>query len=109
MDAVYQRGQATAAEILEALPDPPSYSAVRALLRILEGKGHLRHRRRGSRYVYAPVVSRQAARSTALTRVVQTFFSGSHLNAVAALTEELSETDLDELEAMLAQARKEGR
>lgn len=111
MDVVYQGGQATAAEILDALPDPPSYSAVRALLRILEEKGHLRHHQRGLRYVYVPTVSRPVAQRTAARHLVQTFFNGSARNAVATLIDEsgLSRTELDELQAMIAQARKECR
>ena len=77
MDALHQRGRATAAEVLAALPDAPSYSAVRALLRILEEKGHVKHRREGARYVYLPRASRETARRSALKRVVSTFFQGS--------------------------------
>ena len=111
MDVVYQRGEATAAEALEALPDPPSYSAVRALLRVLEGKGHVRHRRQGPRYVFLPTVSRETARRSALARVVQTFFDGSNQAAVAALIDQssLSRADLDRLEHLIDRARQEGR
>ena len=111
MDVVYQRGEATAAEVLEALPDPPSYSAVRALLRVLEGKGHVRHRRQGPRYVFLPTVSRETARRSALARVVQTFFDGSNQAAVAALIDQssLSRADLDRLEHLTDRARQEGR
>src|SRR5438445_9079288 len=87
MDILYAGRQATAAEVLAALPDPPSYSSVRALLRILEEKGHVRHVRDGMRYVYAPRVSRQAASRSALKRVVATFFQGSVAQAMAALLE----------------------
>lgn len=111
MDVVYQRGEATAAEVLDALPDPPSYSAVRALLRVLEGKGHVRHRRQGPRYVFLPTVSRETARRSALARVVQTFFDGSNQAAVAALIDQstLSQADLDRLEHLIDRARQEGR
>ena len=111
MDVVYQRGEATAAEVLEALPDPPSYSAVRALLRVLEGKGHVRHRRQGPRYVFLPTVARETARRSALARVVQTFFDGSNQAAVAALIDQssLSRADLDRLEHLIDRARQEGR
>src|SRR5437667_12174301 len=85
MDALHARGNATAAEVLSALPDPPSYSAVRALLRILEEKGHVRHRREGARYVYVPRTSPESARRSALQRVVSTFFQGSVAQAMAAL------------------------
>ena len=111
MDVVYRQGQATAAEVLDALPDPPSYSAVRALLRVLEDKGHLRHRREGARYVFLPTVPRETARRSALARVVQTFFGGSTQAAVAALIDQssLSETDLDRLKDLIDRARQEGR
>ena len=111
MDVVYQHGQATAAEVLDALPDPPGYSSVRALLRVLEGKGHLRHRRQGPRYVFVPTVSRETARRSALARVVQTFFDGSTQATVAALIDQssMSPADLDRLEDLIDRARQEGR
>ena len=111
MDVVYQHGQATVAEVLDALPDPPSYSSVRALLRVLEGKGHLRHRRQGPRYVFVPTVSRETARRSALARVVQTFFDGSTQATVAALIDQssMSPADLDRLEDLIDRARQEGR
>ena len=113
MDILHARREATAAEVLATLPDPPSYSAVRALLRILEEKGHTRHRREGARYVYMPRVSRLNASRSALKRVVSTFFQGSTAQAVAALLEtadtELSDTELEKLQQIIKQARKEGR
>ena len=111
MDVVYQYGQATAAKVLDALPDPPSYSTVRALLRVLEVKGHVRHRRQGPRYVFRPTVPRETARRSALARVVQTFFEGSEQAAVAALLDQasLSGADLDRLETLIDRARQEGR
>lgn len=111
MDVVYQHGRATAAEVLDALPDPPSYSAVRALLRVLEEKGHLRHRRDGARYVFLPTVPRETARRSALARVVRTFFGGSTEAAVAALIDQssLSRADLDRLQDLIDRARQEGR
>ncbi len=113
MDVLHARGQATAAEVLAALPDPPGYSAVRALLRILEEKGHIRHRRDGARYVYLPRVSRETASRCALNRVVSTFFQGSVAQAMAALLEtsdtQLSDADLTKLQQIIQQARKEGR
>ena len=113
MDAIHARGRATAAEVLAALPDPPSYSAVRALLRILEEKGHLKHRNEGARYVYLPRLSRQTASRSALKRVVSTFFAGSVAQAMAALLEtadaDLGEPELQKLLQMIEQARKEGR
>ena len=113
MDIIYQQGQATAAEVMERLPDPPSYSAVRALLRVLEDKGHLRHEEQGPRYVYLPTLPRDKARSSALKQVVQTFFEGSTEQAVAALLgmspAALSDEELDRLARLIDQARKEGR
>ena len=113
MDALHQRGRATAAEVQAALPEAPSYSAVRALLRILEEKGHIKHRREGARYVYLPRASRETARRSALKRVVSTFFQGSVTQAMAALLEtadtRLSDSEFHELRQMIHQARKEGR
>jgi len=113
MDVLHARSAATAAEVQAALPDPPGYSAVRALLRILEEKGHVRHRQEGARYIYLPCVSRQAASRSALKRVVATFFRGSVTQAMAALLEqadtELSEAELAKLQSMIHQAKKEGR
>jgi predicted transcriptional regulator len=111
MDVLYARGSATAAEVRDALPDPPSYSAVRALLRILEEKGHARHEPQGPRYVYLPQVSRERARKSALRRVVSTFFEGSAAQAAAALidSESLTKNDLVRLSALIEKARREGR
>src|SRR5437868_2296202 len=85
MDVIYRRGQATVAEVLAGLPDPPSYSSVRTLLKLLEAKGQLRHEASGPRYVYIPTLSRDKARRSALRNVVKTFFDGSTEEAVAAL------------------------
>jgi predicted transcriptional regulator len=113
MDVIYRRGQATAAEVLEELPDPPSYSAVRAMLRVLEDKGHVRHEQQGPRYVFLPTVPRQRARRFALKQLVHTFFDGSTEQAVAALLDlssrKLSDAELDRLARMIEQAREEGR
>jgi predicted transcriptional regulator len=111
MDVIYARGQATAAEVTAALPDPPSYSAVRALLRILEQKGHLRHQEEGPRYVFLPTVSRERARKSALRNLVRTFFDGSPAQAAAALIDqaELSGADVARLEELIDKAKKEGR
>jgi predicted transcriptional regulator len=111
MDVIYRRGRATAAEVLEDIPDPPSYSAVRALLRLLEDKGHVHHEQDGPRYVYLPTVNRERARRSALTHVVRTFFDGSATDAVAALldTDAMDHAELDRLSALIEQARKEGR
>jgi predicted transcriptional regulator len=113
MDAIYQMGEATAQEVLGRLPEPPSYSAVRALLRILEDKGHVRHRRDGQRYVYAPTVPRDRARVSALRQMVRTFFDGSPGAAAAALLDlsraDLTDAELAKLETLVERARKEGR
>ena len=111
MDIVYARGQATAAEVIEAMPDPPSYSAVRALLRILEQKGHLRHLQDGPRYVFVPTVSRDRARRSALRNLVRTFFDGSSAQAAAALIDQsqLSDDEFKRLAEAIDKARREGR
>ena len=113
MNIIYQKGNATAAEVLKGLPDPPSYSAVRALLKVLETKGHLKHRQDGPRYVFFPRLSREKAKKSALKHLVRTFFDGSTEEAVAALLSvsksELSDEDLDRLKHLIDQARQEGR
>jgi predicted transcriptional regulator len=113
MDIVYRLGTATASDVLDHLDDPPSYSAVRALLRILEEKGHLRHEQNGPRYVYLPTVSRDRARRSALRGMIKTFFDGSPEQAVAALLDlsasKMSEEELDRLGELIENARKEGR
>ena len=113
MDIVYRKGQATAGEILDAMVDPPSYSAVRATLSVLERKGHLRHEDDGTRYVYKPTMNRDKAKASALDHVVSTFFDGSVTSVVAALLErpkrEIPKAELDELFALIEQARREGR
>jgi len=109
MDVIYERRQATAAEVTEAIPDPPSYSAVRALLRILEQKGYLRHEQQGLRYVFIPTARRDTARKSALKGIVRTFFNGSVEQTVAALLgqQKLSPEELERLSALIDKARKE--
>ena len=113
MDAIYRLGSATAQEVLDNIPDPPSYSAVRALLRVLEDKGHLRHHQAGPRYVHSPTVPREKARATALEQVVRTFFDGSTERAMAALLDlsidGLTEQELERLQTLIDRARTEGR
>ncbi|HKD20058.1 MAG TPA: BlaI/MecI/CopY family transcriptional regulator [Thermoanaerobaculia bacterium] len=113
MEVLYRGRQATAGEVLERLPDPPGYSAVRAMLRILENKGHVRHAVDGNRYVYEPRLPRERAGRPALAGVLETFFDGSAEKAVAALLDlsrsELSDADFDRLSALIEQARLEGR
>ncbi|HWQ31990.1 MAG TPA: BlaI/MecI/CopY family transcriptional regulator [Blastocatellia bacterium] len=113
MDIIHQRGQATAQEVMENLPDPPSYSAVRALLRLMEEKGYLRHEQDGQRYVYLPTLAREKARKSAMRSLLETFFDGSTEQAVAALLDlnrrQLSREELDRLSQLIEKARKEGR
>ena len=112
MDILYRRGRATAHEVLEDLAEPPSYSAVRALLRLLEERGHVKHVEDGQRYVYSPAVARGDARKSALAHVVKTFFAGSVEQAVATLVEgsrtKLSGEELDRLADIIDRAKKEG-
>ena len=113
MDVVYRLGSATAAQVAAGLTDPPSYSAVRSMLSILESKGHLRHESRDHRYVYLPSVPREQARRRALRDVVRTFFDGSPKDAAVALIDDgdrgLSRDDLQELRARIEEAIKQGR
>jgi predicted transcriptional regulator len=113
MDIIYRRGRATAHDVLADLPDPPSYSAVRALLRLLEERGHVKHAQDGTRYVYLPAVPRGDARKSALKHVVQTFFGGSVEQAVVALLDssraKLSREELERLSDAIDRAKKEGR
>ena len=111
MDIVYERGMVTAVEVLESLPDPPSYSAVRAALRVLEEKGHVTHKREGHKYVFRPVVPRRRARKKATQRLLKTFFDGSTEKAVAALIEDksLNADELERIAALIEKARREDR
>ncbi len=113
MDALYAGSPLTAGEVQERLPEAPSYSAVRALLKILENKGHVLHVQEGPRYVYRPAVPREKVRRSALDGFLHTFFEGSAEKAVAALLDlkrdELSEDDLDRISGLIEKAREEGR
>jgi BlaI family transcriptional regulator, penicillinase repressor len=112
MDILYQRGRATAAEVMEDLSGEPSYSTVRTQLRVLEEKGHVSHEEEGLRYVYVPAVPRRAARKSALRHLVDTFFDGSAEQVVAAVLggegARLSEAELDRIAELVAKAKKEG-
>ena len=112
MDVVYRVGRASVGDVLERIPDPPSYSAVRALMRILEEKNHLRHEQDGPRYVYLPTVPRDTAQRSALSHLVRTFFHGSTEAAVAALLEmddgSLSDAELTRISDIIDQARGQG-
>jgi predicted transcriptional regulator len=113
MDVIYASGSVTVQEVVDEIPDPPSYSAVRAMLRVLEEKGHVKHREEGPRYVYLPTVPRDEASRSALRQLVRTFFDGSAEQAAAALLDmsgsDLSEQELNRLSEAIEQARKEGR
>ncbi len=113
MDIIYEMKEATAVQVLERLPSPPGYSAVRALLRILEQKGHLAHRQDGPRYVFSPLLPKEKARRSALVDLKRTFFDGSAADVVAALLDisgdDLSEDDYRRLSDLIERARREGR
>jgi BlaI family transcriptional regulator, penicillinase repressor len=113
MDVVYARGQVTVAEVLEDLPDPPGYSAVRAMLGKLERKQYLRHEEHGPRYVYVPTLPREEVQETALERMMNTFFDGSPSKAVAAILDmsalDLTDAEIDEMAKLVEQARGRGR
>ena len=113
LDAVYRLGRASVADVRAALPDPPSYSAVRGMLNLLKDKGHVRHESDGLRYVYLPVVEPAEARRSAMAHVVRTFFGGSPAEAASALFDlpdgKLSREELAQLSRLVKQAEKEGR
>ena len=113
MDIVFRQGRVTAQEVMAEMADPPSYSAVRSTLSILENKGHLTHEQQGNRYVYLPTVDPKAARATALEHVLTTFFDGSAAEVVTALLEErktkLAKQELDKMSKLITEARREGR
>lgn len=113
MDILYRHGEATVAEVMADLPDPPTYSAVRSILRILMEKQLITHREDGPRYVYLPAVNTEAARDDALKHVIRTFFDGSAEQAVAAVLRvsdaKLSDKEIDELRERIKQARVSGR
>jgi predicted transcriptional regulator len=113
MDILYQRGKGSASEVREAMEAAPGYSAVRAMLRVLEEKGHVKHQAEGLKYVYVPVVARDKAKRSAVKHVMETFFNGSAEQIVAALLDvsstRLTREELDRMSAMIEQAKKEGR
>ena len=112
IDILYTKGRGTAAEVQAALPDPPSYSAVRAMLRILEEKGHVRHEQDGPRYVYLPTLARDNAKRSAMRHMLRTFFDGSAEQAISALLDDsstkMSDVELDRLAKMIHEARRAG-
>jgi predicted transcriptional regulator len=113
MEAIYRLGSATVTDVMAEMPDPPSYSAVRAMIGKLEAKGYLEHRQEGPRYLYLAIVPRQEARESALERLVRTFFDGSTEKAVTALlgmsSGEMSDEELDRLSTLIQDAKKGGR
>ena len=113
MDILYQRGKASASEVREAMEAASGYSAVRAMLRVLEEKGHVKHQAEGLKYVYVPVVARDKAKRSAVKHVMETFFNGSAEQIVAALLDvsstRLTREELDRMSEMIEQAKKEGK
>jgi predicted transcriptional regulator len=113
MDAIHQLGEASVGDVLDRIPDPPSYSAVRTMIRLLEDKGYLKHRREGMKYVYRPTEAPEKARRSALQHLLKTFFQDSTGDAVAAMLDlsgdRLTPEELDRLARLIEDARKEGR
>ena len=113
MDILYQRGKASASEVREAMPDAPSYSAVRAMLRVLEDKGHVKHQAEGLKYVYVPTVTRDKAKRSAVKHLLDTFFKESPEQVVAALLDvsstRLTREELDRMADMIEKAKREGK
>ena len=113
MDVLYRKGRSTAAEVMESLPDPPGYSSIRALLRILEEKGHIRHEKDGARYVFIPSVHRDKAKRSAIRHLLKTFFEGSPELVVAALLDvssaKLTDEELDRLKELIEESRERDR
>ena len=111
MNIIYARGEATAVEIHEAMPDPPTFSATRAVIRTLQEKGHIRHKEQGLRYVYLPTVPADKAKRSALANVVSTFFGGSPSHLMATLLESstanVTDAELEELERMIQRAKED--
>src|SRR5436190_9414010 len=113
MEILYQRGKASASEVRELMEDAPGYSAVRAMLRVLEEKGHVRHQAEGLKYVYVPTVAREKAKRSAVKHVLDTFFNGSPEQIVAALLDvsstRLTREELDRMSQLIEDAKKEGK
>src|ERR1017187_386302 len=113
MDVLYQRGKTSASEVRESMEAAPGYSAVRAMLRVLEEKGHIKHQAEGLKYVYVPTVAREKAKRSAVKHVMETFFNGSPEQIVAALLDvastQITSDELDRMSAMIEKAKKEGK
>jgi BlaI family penicillinase repressor len=112
MDTIYPKGEATVAEVRESLPNPPSYSSVRALLSVLEKKGYLKHKEEGRRYIYYPTIALERVKKSALKHLMETFFEDSAEGVIAALLDirgvELSEKELERIKGIIEEAKKEG-
>jgi predicted transcriptional regulator len=113
MDILYQKEKASASEVREAMAEAPGYSAVRAMLRVLEEKGHIRHQEEGLKYVYVPVVTRERAKKSAVKHLLDTFFNNSPEQIVAALLDvsstQLTREELDRMSELIDRAKKEGK
>jgi predicted transcriptional regulator len=113
LDVIFRQGEASVGDVLEQLPDPPAYDSVRTMIRLLERKGFVRHRREGTKYIYRPTDSHESASRSALSHLMKTFFQGSAAETVAAIfnvsSNDLTENELKRLEELIEQARKEGR
>ncbi len=113
MDIVFQKGEASASEILKSMDDPPSNSSVRTILRVLESKGYLKHIERDLKYIYLPAVSPEKAKQSALSHVIETFFNGSPSHVVAAILDDadldMTEEELERIEALVRKAKREGK
>lgn len=113
LDVIYRLGETSVRDVLAELPDPPSYDSVRTIIRLLESKGFLRHRRQGMKYIYRPTQSHETASRSALSHLLATFYRDSAADAVAAIidvaSDDLTEEELDRLEQLIERARKEGR
>jgi predicted transcriptional regulator len=113
MEILYQRGKASASEVRESMEDAPGYSAVRAMLRVLEEKGHIKHQAEGLKYVYVPVVAREKAKRSAVRHVLDTFFGGSPEQIVAALLDvsaaRLTNEELERMAELIEKAKREGK
>ncbi|NQT38170.1 MAG: BlaI/MecI/CopY family transcriptional regulator [Planctomycetes bacterium] len=112
MDVIFELGEASVSDVHARIPDPPSYSAVRTMIRYLEAKGLLRHRREGTRYIYRPSETKESVRRSALSHLIKTFFAGSAPDTVATILDvtsnELSDDDLNRIEQLISDARKQG-
>lgn len=113
LDVIYRLGEGSVADVLAQMTDPPAYDSVRTMIRLLESKGFLKHRREGTKYVYRPTQSQESASRSALSHLMKTFFQGSAAETMAAVfdmaSNDLTDQDIDRLEQLIEQAKKEGR